>query len=155
MSFIIATIEGEDITVGNDGIIRYRSKAAIDGDGSGSSHGDPDFQNDTSLHFQGAALNADHVPYIVVPPAIIQGVAQIVLGSKATVSYKGSTCDAVVGDIGPHAKLGEISIACAAALGIPSSPTEGGEDRHLVDYAISPGVPAVVNGITYQLQAWR
>ena len=155
MSTIIANIEGEDIILGNDGNIRYTSKAAIDGDGSGPSHGDPDFQNDTSLHFHGRALNADEVPYIVVPPAIIVSVAQVVLGCQAYVTYKEKTCAAVVGDIGPHNKLGEISIACAKALGIPWSPTTGGIDDHVVSYELDPGEPAIVNGVTYILQHYR
>jgi hypothetical protein len=155
MSQIIDTIEGEDIVLGDDGKVRYKSKAAIDADGIGPSHGDPDKQDDTSLHHNGQPLNADVDQYIVVPPAIIAGVAPIVLGSQAHVTNtrNGKTCEAVVGDIGPHHKLGEISCACAKALGIPPSPVSGGEDEHVVEYVIEPGVPAVVNGVTYQLQA--
>ena len=155
MSKIIDTIEGEDIVLGDDGKVRYKSKAAIDADGIGPSHGDPDKQDDTSLHHNGQPLNADVDQYIVVPPAIIAGVAPIVLGSQAHVTntLNGKTCDAVVGDIGPHKKLGEISVACAKALGIPPSPVSGGEDQHVVQYVIEPGVPAMVNGVTYQLQA--
>jgi hypothetical protein len=154
MSKIIDTIEGEDIVLGDDDKIRYKSKAAIDADGIGPSHGDPDKQDDTSLHHNGQALNADVDQYIVVPPAIIAGVAPIVLGSQACVTnaLNGNTCKAVVGDIGPHRKLGEISVACAKALGIPSSPVSGGVDEHVVEYVIEPGVAAVVNGVTYQLQ---
>jgi hypothetical protein len=155
MSKIIDTIEGEDIILGDDGKVRYKSKAAIDADGMGPSHGDPDKQDDTSLHHDGHALNADVDQYIVVPPAIIAGVGPIVLGSQAHVTntLNGKTCDAVVGDIGPHKKLGEISVACAEALDIPSSPVSGGVDDHVVEYVIEPGVPAEVNGVTYQLQA--
>jgi len=152
MSTIIATIEGEDITLDDDGTVRYKSKAAIDADGIGPSHGDPDKQDDTSLHHNGQPLNADVDQYIVVPPAIISGVDPIVLGSQAHVTFRGNTVDAVVGDIGPHRKLGEISVACASALGIPSSPVSGGVDEHVVEYVIEPGVAAVVNGVNYQLQ---
>ena|SRR5438105_5764339 len=154
MSKIIDTIEGEEIILGDDGKVCYKSKAAIDADGSGPSHGDPDWQNDTTLHHNGRALNADVDQYIVVPPAIISGVGPIVLGSQAHVTntLNGKSCEAVVGDIGPHRKLGEISVACAKALGIPSSPVSGGVDEHVVKYVIEPGVPAVVNGVTYQLQ---
>jgi hypothetical protein len=154
MSNIIATIEGEDIVLGNDGKISYKSKAAIDADGIGPSHGDPDKQDDTSLHRDGQPLNADVDQYIVVPPAIIAGVAPTVLGSQAHVTntLNGKSCEAVVGDIGPHKKLGEISVACAKALGIPPSPVSGGVDEHVVEYVIEPGKAAVVNGVTYQLQ---
>src|SRR5215469_2710446 len=73
MSKIIDTIEGEDIVLGDDGKVRYKSKAAIDADGIGPSHGDPDKQDDTSLHHNGQPLNADVDQYIVVPPAFISG----------------------------------------------------------------------------------
>ena len=152
MSKIIATIEGEDIVLEDDGKVRYKAKAAIDADGSGPSHGDPDKQDDTSLHHNGQPLNADVDQYIVVPPAIISGVKPIVLGSQAHVTFGGKTVPAVVGDIGPHRKLGEISVACARALSIPSSPVSGGVDEHVVEYVIEPGVAADVNGVNYQLQ---
>jgi hypothetical protein len=45
-----------------------------------------------------------------------------------------------------------MSIACAKALGIPESPLTGGVESG-VSYEIQPGVPAWVNGITYDLQA--
>lgn len=147
----IATIEGHDIIEQDDLSVTFTAKAAIDGDGSGASHGDPDFQPRTSLRLNGVSLNSDIVPYIVVPPAIIQGVKPIVLGSRAVVGFGRRTVEAVVGDVGPHAKLGEISIACAEALGIPSSPNTGGVDSG-VEYTIYPGTPALANGVQYQLQ---
>lgn len=156
MSNLIDTIEGEPVTLGDDGKVRYKAKAAIDGDGVGSPHGDPDYQNATTLKHNGGSLNADVDQYIAIPPQIIAGVGRpIVLGSQATVTNtrNGKSCKAVVGDIGPHRKVGEISIACAAKLGIDPSPTRGGEDRHVVEYVIEPGVPAVVNDVTYQLQS--
>lgn len=151
---IIATIEGEQITENDDGTVSYRAKAAVDTDGSGPLHGDPDAQADTSLHHEGKPLNADIVPYIVVPPAISDGVAGIVLGCQAIVtnSRNGARTAAVVGDIGPHKKLGEISVCCAKNLGIDPSPTRGGEDSHVIEYVLYPDTPAVVGGIKYALQ---
>lgn len=149
---IIATIEGHPIALNTDGSITYTAKAAIDGDGSGgNSYHDPDFQDATSLKVNGVSLNAETEAYIVVPPAILDGVPQPVLGSQAFVSFGSKSVAAVVGDIGPHTKLGEISIACAQALGIPSSPLSGGVASG-VSYRILPGVPARVNGRTYPLQ---
>ncbi len=150
----IATIDNEAITELSDGTVTYHAKAAIDTDGSGPLHGDPCAQRDTSLHWQGRALNADEDKYVVVPPAIIKGVKSAVLGCHAnlTNTRTGLTTEAVVGDIGPKAKLGEISVACAKALGINSSPTSGGEDAHVVFYALKPGVPAVVDGKHYTLR---
>lgn len=152
---LLANIEGEDIMLHDDGHITFKAKAAVDTDGSGPLHGDPDAQADTSLHLNGHALNADEDIYIVVPPAIRDGVTAIVLGCQASVlnAKTGMTTTAVVGDIGPHRKIGEISVACARALGINASPTRGGEDSHVIHYSIFPGMAAVVNGKQYHLQA--
>lgn len=154
MSRILCTIEGEDVTEFEDGRVSFRAKAAIDGDGSGSSHGDPDFQNDTSLHHNGKPLNSDVDKYIVVPPQIIRGVKGVVLGSQAFVKNlkTGLSHSATVGDEGPPNKIGELSIALADALGIPDSPTRGGDDVHEIEYNVWPGKPAVVNGKQYSLQ---
>jgi hypothetical protein len=151
---VIATIEGEDITELNDLSVTYQSKAADDTDGSGPMHGDPDGQHDTSLHLNGKALNADIDKYIVVPPAIVHGVKGIVLGCQAFAKNitNGQSSDAVVGDVGPHDRLGEVSNAMAAALGLNPSPTEGGTSEHIIHYSLRPGVPAVVDGKQYQLQ---
>ncbi len=44
--------------------------------------------------------------------------------------------------------------AASLALGIPYSARTGGEDKPRFLYELWPGVPAVVNGITYPLQAF-
>ena len=124
--------------------VSWLSKAAIDGDGSGDSHGDTCFQNDTSLHNNGNPLNSDVDRYIVVPPQVQQRTRGIVLGCIATVTHTktGLQCAAVVGDIGPHHKIGEISCATAWALGLDPSPIHGGTDLHDIYYEIFPGQPA-------------
>ena len=116
---LIDTIEGENIIELNDGDLTFTSKAAVDVDGIGDDHGDPDYQNDTSLHQNGQALNADSDCYVVVPPQIIRFVRGVVLGCQAYVLNisNGHYSEAVVGDIGPHDKLGEISRALAISLG--------------------------------------
>lgn len=98
-------------------------------------------------------VDAETVPYVVVPPLIIRGVRGIVLGCKALVTYKGKCVQGVVADIGPRTKCGEVSIAMARELGIPSSPRTGGIDTPDVEYEIYPGVPAVVNGEAFELQS--
>lgn len=153
MSRTIATIEGVDIIEHDDHSVSYLSKAHVDADGSGGNpHHDPYFQPETSLKHEGVSLNAEIVPYVVVPPAVVHSVAGIVLGCKASVLYGNRTVAAVVGDIGPATKLGEVSVACARVLGMNPSPINGGVDDHVVHYLIWPGVPAVVDGVTYQLQ---
>lgn len=157
---IITTIDGEEVIENDDLSVEFVAKAAVDTDGSGPLHGDPAAQSDTSLHHEGKALNADLVPYIVTPPAIIHGVKGIVLGCQAFV--KNTTKDketdwipCVVGDIGPHKKIGEVSVAAAKALGINPSPTRGGEDRHVIRYRLLPGIAATVLGVKYSLQGSR
>jgi len=67
-----------------------------------------------------AYVDAETVPYIVVPHLIVQGVAGIVRGCKARVTYDGKSVDCVVADRGPANKIGELSIAAARAVGLPS-----------------------------------
>jgi hypothetical protein len=100
------------------------------------------------------------VAYVVVPPLIISGVAGVVLGCRAVVTNtrNGQSVEAVVADVGPSAKIGEISVACAKAIGVPAGEgathpaNSGGTDDRIVQYQIFPGVAAVVDGVTYPLQ---
>lgn len=96
-------------------------------------------------------VDAGSVPYIVVSPLIRNAAKGVVLGCKARVTCNGKSVDAVVGDIGPRKKIGELSIAAAKAVGIPHSARTGGEERKIVNYEFWPDVPAVVNGVTYPL----
>lgn len=102
-------------------------------------------------------LDSASVPFIVVPPLIVRGVPEIVLGSRAQITNlrNGRSILAVVADIGPTRKIGELSIAAAQALGIDANPRTGGESERVVLYELWPGVAATVNGITYPMQPWR
>ena len=137
------------------GMIHYTAGAMIDGDGSGGNkENDPDFQPDTTYHLQGIALNSRTVPFIVLPPQVIKSVNPVVMGCECRL-FNGVTqrsCVAIVGDIGPHSKLGELSIRAADLLGIPSNPRTGGESRHVIQYSVFPGEQATIDGITYPLQ---
>lgn len=98
------------------------------------------------------------VPFIVVPPLIIKKVAGVVMGCRAVVTNTktGQTTEAVVADGGPADHLGEISVACARAIGVPTGITHvangGGAPSPQIHYRLFPGVAAVVNGVTYPLQ---
>lgn len=160
MSNIIATLQQCPITLNDDGTITVTAKAAIDDDGSNNASRDPDWQQDTSLHFParpnpaGKPIDADKVPYAVAPPVILYAVTPMVLGCRVHLRNRrnGRECEAVCADVGPHTKIGEISMEAARRLGIPPSPTTGGEDSHVVEYTFFPGAPAVVDGRTYELQ---
>ncbi len=153
----IWTLEGEPIIRLFDGDVTYKAKAAIDGDGKGSSFGDPDYQSDTSLHLNGEPLDASIDKYIVVPPQIIWGVSAIVLGCQAYALNlnNGMWTPCVVGDEGPADKIGEVSEATAKAVGLNPSPTTGGIESHVIWYHIIPGKAALVDDKNYSLQASR
>jgi len=103
-------------------------------------------------------VDAATVPYISVPALVVEGVAGIVkgCGCRVTNSATGQSVAAVVADTGGDSHIGEISVACARALGVPlgvSHPADGGgAPAPSILYQIFPGVPAVVNGVTYPLQ---
>lgn len=129
----------------------------IDGDGSGGNlEHDPDFQPDTTLHHSGHALNARTVPFAVAPPCVIHGTKGRVMGCKGRITRisTGQSVDVVWADIGPHSKAGEASISAAAALGVPASPTTGGDERFDYRYEGWPDDPALINGISYSLQSY-
>ena len=98
------------------------------------------------------------VPFIVVPPMITKGVAGIVMGCRAIVTNtnNGTSVEAVVADGGPSNHLGEISVACARAIGVPTgiahAANGGGATSPNIHYRLFPGLPAVVNGVIYPLQ---
>lgn len=144
-----------------DGSYSFTSCMMIDDDGSGDPHDDPDFQARTSYRNEGPDgvprwLNADIVPYFVLPPQIIRGVKGVVLGCKGQIQnlVNGLMTDAMPGDVGPHTKLGEAAIASAKRVGVPSSPTSGGVETRIIRYTFWPDVPAVIDGVTYALQPY-
>jgi hypothetical protein len=73
-----------------------------------------------------------------------------------TNTSKGLSVEAVVADGGPAGHLGEISVACAKAIGVPTGTTHpangGGAASPTIMYRLFPGTLAVVNGVTYPLQ---
>jgi len=137
----------------------FVADADIDNDGSGGNpDNDPYHQDDTTLHGpDGVALNAYSVPYVVVPPLICQKTRGKVLGSECLLTHLGNNKQVlcVVGDIGPRAKIGEISPAAAKAIGVNANARTGGESRHIIDYEIRVGKPALINGVQYELKPYR
>ena len=89
-----------------------------------------------------AYVDAETVPYIVVPPLVVQKTKGIVRGCRARVTYNGNSVDCVVADRGPKNRIGELSIAAARALGIASSPRHGGLTTPNVFYELWPGQAA-------------
>lgn len=161
MPRVIFTATGEgteqDVLLHMDGSLTFTSDGDIDTDGSGPLHGDPYAQPHTTLKIKGRSLNADLDKFIVLPPAVIKAVRPIVLGCLALIENKvnGKFTPAVVGDVGPKRKLGEMSVACAKALGIPWSPVTGGTNRNVIKYTVWPGIAARFDRTAYSLQPYR
>ncbi|MFG2352377.1 glycoside hydrolase family 75 protein [Streptomyces sp. NPDC048521] len=93
---------------------------------------DPLFAATTAFQqSDGRHLNAERLPYIVVPaPSRIWDYRAYGVrgGSVAAVLYRGQVRYAVVGDTGPRDLIGEASYATAQALGIRPDPSDGGAD---------------------------
>lgn len=84
-------------------------------------------------------VNSETIPYIVVPPPLIYGVKEKVLGSFATVlnTKNQKLQHAIVADVGPRNRIGAGSIALAKAIGVPLGSgaypvTEGGTDGGII-----------------------
>lgn len=119
---------------GADGAVFWKADLDIDCDGQATAHCNPttdeSFQSMTAFpQSDGKPLNAEKLPYIVVPGADenwdyrssgIKG------GGVAAVIHGNSVQYAVVGDTGPTGIIGEASYATAEGLGIPSNPAHGG-----------------------------
>ncbi len=83
-------------------------------------------------------LDAESIPYIVLPGGMGAGAG---LGDYGVVVNRSNNkvSAAICGDIGPRRKIGEASIAAAKAIGIPSSPRNGGVSSKIVLYVIFAG----------------
>lgn len=104
------------------GAIFFDAKLAIDNDGSPLSrlkHGTD--SPDTSLRYEELpkrpSINADAVPYIVLPLGGFFGELHVELGDIAAVIYKDKLVYAIVGDEGPPCKIGEGSMQLHELLG--------------------------------------
>lgn len=155
---ILDTVQNVLIIEHSNSWVSFIGDLDVDCDGSGGNPDhDPYFQPDTTLHFKDKALNAQEVPFIVVPPIVVRATKGIILGSQAYVTNlkTGVVIEAVVGDLGPTRKIGEGSPALAVLLGLSGNANYGGTSERIIGYEIDVGVPAIVTGITYSLQKWK
>jgi len=121
----------------NGGPLYFKAGAAIDVDGSGPGHGDPDRQAQTNVKLSnGQYLNADTTNYFVLPPAAMR-LSGARPGDVGLIRYHGKEIPAVFGDVGPRNKIGELSRHAAQQLGIPDSPVSGGVASG-VEYVVFP-----------------
>ncbi|MEV8015980.1 glycoside hydrolase family 75 protein [Streptomyces sp. NPDC086554] len=119
---------------GRRGAVFWKADMDIDCDGrpgkACNRRADPLFFHATAFQqSDGRQLNAERLPYVVVPGAsrrwnhTAHGVNG---GSVAAVIHRGKVLYAVVGDTGPTDLIGEASYAAAKALGIRADPKSGG-----------------------------
>jgi len=137
----------------NDG---WRNVLIDHGDGQPTSDGHGNWYSRTAYAWKGRPLptryvDAASVPYVVTNPLVRKHAVGVVLGCRARVSYRNKQVLAVVADVSGVGDIGELSIAAAEALGISSSPRSGGVNS-AVTFEFWPGLPAEVNGETYDLQ---
>lgn len=133
-----------------DGTIFFDAKMGLDADGSpyaqktqntpGSTN-----QAETSLRYplpKKPSVNADRVPYIVIPQGGFDKALGIELGDVAAVVYGAKRVFAVVADQGPACKLGEGSIRLHEALNHPvcKARARNGDCTELKDVGIDRGV---------------
>ncbi|MEV4336854.1 glycoside hydrolase family 75 protein [Streptomyces sp. NPDC049590] len=112
----------------------WKADLDVDCDGRPTAHcnrrTDPVFAAATAvLGSDGRRLNAETLPYIVVPAPSRRWdhrASGVRGGSVAAVVYRDRVRYAVVGDTGPRDLIGEASYATARALGIPPDPRTGG-----------------------------
>lgn len=121
---------------GKNGAVFWKADMDIDCDGeitaACNEDTDPWFQNGTAFETSaGKPLNAEKLPYVVVPSASSiwnYGDAGIKGGGVVAVIYNNKVEYAVVGDTGPNKIIGEASYATAKALGIDPDPETGGAE---------------------------
>lgn len=119
---------------GAQGAVFWKADLDIDCDGQATAHcngqADPLYSPGTAyVQSDGQPLNAETLPYIVVPAASSRwspGASGVRGGSVAAVVYQDRVQYAVVGDTGPSDLIGEASYATARGLGISSGPSDGG-----------------------------
>ena len=132
------------------GAVFWHSDLDVDCDGGRTRvcRADPSYLPDTSATTStGAALDAETVPFIVVPLArngLDYRRAGFQLGSVAVVLYRGRMAYAVFGDEGPSGIIGEGSYSLASALGINPDPSIGGVDTGVTFVLFTGGASVVM-----------
>jgi hypothetical protein len=119
---------------GTQDAVYWKADMDVDCDGRSTARcnrrTDPQFATMTAYQqSDGRHLNAETLPYIVVPaPSRIWNPRKLGVrgGSVAAVIYRDRVQYAVVGDTGPRDLIGEASYATARALGIRADPRSGG-----------------------------
>jgi hypothetical protein len=119
----------------------WKTSAQVDTDGSPKKYPSPPHNPYTSLMHEQHAVNAEIVPYIVLPE---NNINNVMLGDVGIVidTASGKSVYVIYADKGPAGKIGEASIAVHAALGLKYKTTSGvfiGHDDLDLVYIMFPG----------------
>ncbi len=113
---------------------------------SGNKLTDSSYDRTDQRHF----ADASQVAFLALGPDVLSTLGAAV-GDLCYVVHleSGSGAGGVVGDIAPRKHLHEVSIALAVALGVPSSPKNGGAE-YGIGYVLFPGSGAGWPNASYQ-----
>ncbi len=146
-----------------DNTVFFDAKMAIDADGSAlSKRAEHPNQPETSFRYPGPAqtatpnnatpdpqatgpgpsLDAEHVPYVVMPLGDFRRESGVSLGDLAAVIKDGNVQFAIVGDLGPRTHIGEASMKLHVQLGhkICTAYDADGNCSTFTDTSIDPPV---------------
>ncbi len=149
------TSNGTSLSIIDPANAFFIGRAMIDNDGGGPKQGDPDHQNQLSVpNPDGSFADATQVPFVALPPWMMQKLGPPVLGCLCQVVDLATMTmvDAAILDEAPASGYGEMSEALANLFKIPSSPISGGVDVREFLYRIYAGVGANVGGVQYRPQ---
>jgi len=96
-------------------------------------------------------VDAETVPYIVLPGSIRQLARGVCLGCRARITRTtdGKFCDGVYAD-SSGGNIGEVSVFAAKVFGDQWN-AGNGDSRHIYEYQFWPNEPALINGEQFRL----
>lgn len=99
-------------------------------------------------------VDATKVPYGVINGRIKKLVPPKFIGCYGELKNlrNGRTFQFVCADVGPTQGTGEGSLNLVHTAGFPNASARNGIDEKIFKWTFYPGRPAVINGVTYQLQ---
>ncbi len=136
------------------GVVTVNGEPVVHKDGyyiSTTAYQRPQFALDDRRRY----LDAEKIPFVVVPPQFRRLVPGAMLGCLAMARNTAKPAiqpqTAIVGDIGPTFHVGEGSMFLAGALGLNPDPRKGGTSKHIIEYTIWPGQEVTIGSEAFRL----
>jgi hypothetical protein len=126
---------------GRAGAVQFKAAMNVDTDGGSSaeSRSDRYYQSQTSMKLGGRYLDADRLPFIVLPPGLVRETGAK-LGDLVHVEKDGKSMYAIYGDGGPSGKIGEASMYMTKFFDPRSGPNRAATGTYT--YTVLPGTGA-------------